>query len=179
MHVVTGVQECDARGVAQGAKAGTKTTTTTYIGSSVYQNDTLQFVGHEQGRTRLLNNIWIYDYLLKDHLGNTRMVLTDQQQRDAYPAATLETNILTQEQQYYQLPDAARVSRADVAGYPTEAGSSTDNAYIQRLRGDGVKVGSSILLRVMAGDKVHIKANSWYRNNSVPLSSLGNFKLSY
>ena len=77
LHVVTGVQECDARGVAQGAKAGTKTTTTTYIGSSVYQNDTLQFVGHEQGGTRLLNNIWIYDYLLKDHLGNTRMVLTD------------------------------------------------------------------------------------------------------
>jgi RHS repeat-associated protein len=40
-------------------------------------SDTLQFIAHEEGRLRVSNNVWVYDYFLKDHLGNTRMVLTD------------------------------------------------------------------------------------------------------
>ena len=63
-----------------------KTTITSYIGGVVYQqsslngaqaSDTLQFFGTEEGRGRLSNNSFVYDYFLKDHLGNTRMVLTD------------------------------------------------------------------------------------------------------
>ncbi|ANI89334.1 hypothetical protein A9P82_08535 [Arachidicoccus ginsenosidimutans] len=52
-------------------------TTTLYLGSSVYQNDTLQFFGTPEGRARADGNTWVYDYMLKDHLGNTRMVITD------------------------------------------------------------------------------------------------------
>ncbi|ANI89338.1 hypothetical protein A9P82_08555 [Arachidicoccus ginsenosidimutans] len=52
-------------------------TTTLYLGSSVYQNDTLQFFGTPEGRVRADGNTWVYDYMLKDHLGNTRMVITD------------------------------------------------------------------------------------------------------
>ena len=55
------------------------TTVTDYIGSSVYQNDTLQFFGTSEGRVRPngAGTIFVYDYFLKDNLGNTRMVITD------------------------------------------------------------------------------------------------------
>ncbi|HTN38046.1 MAG TPA: hypothetical protein VL053_13290, partial [Arachidicoccus sp.] len=56
-----------------------KQTVTTYIGGSVYQNDTLQFFGTGEGRARpdATDSFFVYDYFLKDHLGNTRMVITD------------------------------------------------------------------------------------------------------
>ena len=55
-----------------------KTTTTLYGGSIVYENDTLQFISHEEGRTRINNNNnYVFDYYLKDHLGNVRMTITD------------------------------------------------------------------------------------------------------
>ncbi len=57
---------------------GSKTTTTLYGGSVVYENDTLQFMSHEEGRTRINNNTnYVFDYYLKDHLGNVRMTITD------------------------------------------------------------------------------------------------------
>jgi RHS repeat-associated protein len=57
---------------------GTKTTTTLYAGGIVYENDTLRFIPHEEGRTRINNNTnYVFDYYLKDHLGNVRMTITD------------------------------------------------------------------------------------------------------
>jgi hypothetical protein len=82
---------------------GTKTTTTLYLGGSVFQNDTLQFIAHEEGRVRFspISGVtpakFSYDYFVKDHLGNTRMVLTEEQQTDMYPAATMETATATTE----------------------------------------------------------------------------------
>ena len=61
----------------------TKTTITNYLGSAIYQNDTLQYLSQEEGRVRVNtnNNGFIFDYFIKDHLGNTRMVLTDDYER--------------------------------------------------------------------------------------------------
>ncbi len=56
---------------------GSKTTTTLYGGNIVYENDTLRFISHEEGRTRVNNNNYVFDYYLKDHLGNVRMTITD------------------------------------------------------------------------------------------------------
>ena len=54
----------------------------------------LQFMGHEEGNLRPTkdtnNNITSFDYFLKDHLGNVRMVFTGDRQLDIYPVATLE-----------------------------------------------------------------------------------------
>ena len=57
----------------------TSPTVTSYIGGAVYLNDTLQFFGTPEGRVRIDTVIkgWVYDYYLSDHLGNTRMMLTD------------------------------------------------------------------------------------------------------
>ncbi|MDD2793852.1 MAG: hypothetical protein PHD73_11780 [Sediminibacterium sp.] len=95
-------------------------------------------------------------------------MLTDEEQTDAYPVASLETSTLNNEKIYYNIPDdgSTRVNKNTVAGYPTD--SYTDpNDYIHRLSGSGTKVGTSITLKVMAGDSYHIRANSWYRLNGV------------
>lgn len=55
------------------------TTTTVYVGGCVYVNDVMQFMAQEEGRIRVnaSNSGFIFDYYLKDHLGDTRMTITD------------------------------------------------------------------------------------------------------
>ncbi|WP_133176986.1 hypothetical protein, partial [Terrimonas sp.] len=60
---------------------------------------------------------FVYDYFIKDHLGNIRMVLTDEYKQDIYPAATLEGDINTDgspnaayiEKNYYTI-DPAKIA---------------------------------------------------------------------
>jgi RHS repeat-associated protein len=57
------------------------TTTTTYVQGVVYVNNVLQFIPQEEGRVRVATSngtpYYVFDYFLKDHLGNTRMTITD------------------------------------------------------------------------------------------------------
>ena len=103
-----------------------------------------------------------YDYFEKDHLGNVRVVLTDQLQQDVYVVASLETAQITNERKYYDRVDSGRVALP--SGYPTDT-YTNPNAYTQKLRGTGVKIGTSMLLKVMAGDKLTVRVNSWYNLN--------------
>lgn len=118
-------------------------TTTNYIAGFIYETkaysnsslstlnytDKLQLTGHEEGRIRALyTNIgsphtltgFAYDYFVKDHVGNTRMVLTDEQQINYYPATTFEgtfsssnpqaNSMVNQEKGYYNINSAYIVS---------------------------------------------------------------------
>ncbi|WP_018628833.1 RHS repeat domain-containing protein [Niabella aurantiaca] len=50
--------------------------TTTYLGGMIFENDVLQHIAMEEGRIRPDGSGGvIYDYFLKDHLGNIRMML--------------------------------------------------------------------------------------------------------
>jgi RHS repeat-associated protein len=54
------------------------TTTTDYIGGFHYEEDTLQFFAHEEGRVvRDGSGILMYQYNLADHLGNVRLTYED------------------------------------------------------------------------------------------------------
>jgi len=60
-----------------------KITNVDYLGIFIYQNDTLQLITQEEGRVRVAKTLnatytMYYDYFVKDHLGNVRMLLTDQ-----------------------------------------------------------------------------------------------------
>ena len=156
---------------------GSTVKTTLYVGGAVYENDVLQFIAHEEGRVR-----WVplpggggggslhYDYFIKDHLGNTRVVLTEEQQTDAYPVASLENAALSTEQTFYNIPTVSnvRVLRSSVPGLPVDTSYTNPNNYIHKLNGNGTKIGSSIVLKVMTGDKFNIRANSWWKSTATP-----------
>lgn len=131
----------------------TKQTITSYLGGFVYENNVLQFFGHEEGRVRWIPvngvNAFVYDYFLKDHLGNVRMVLTEEQKKDQYPAVTFEDAALANEQLYYENVDVQRTSR------PGPFFTNTTNGdEVQLLRKSTTSIGAGKLLKVMAGDKI-------------------------
>jgi hypothetical protein len=56
-----------------------------YLGDMVFENDLFLFAGYEEGRIRKATNGSVaYDYFIKDHLGNPRMVLTDESNTQYY-----------------------------------------------------------------------------------------------
>ena len=162
-----------------GSGTTTLTTTTTYIGGFVYETkeyydnsgsssyDKLQFMGHEEGRARIVWNdthsaiiAAHFDYFIKDHLGNVRMVVTNEEKADAYPAATMETaNGITENAIYANVNQ----TRAPLpSGYPTDPYTSP-NASAAKVNGSGNKIGPAIVLKVMSGDKFNLRVNSWYK----------------
>ena len=109
----------------------------------MYQNDTLQFISMEEGRIRFRasDNTFQFDYMLRDHLGNVRAVLTEEQQTDMYPAATMELAQATTEEAIYSNVNTTRVNRP--LAYTD---TYTDpNDKVSMVKGDGNKIGPSII----------------------------------
>ncbi len=65
--------------------------TKSYIGAFEYSTSTVEAVYHSEGRARNNAGAFIYEYLIKDHLGNTRVAFTN----------TTGTIALVQENHYY------------------------------------------------------------------------------
>jgi len=179
------------------------TTVTDYTGGAIYESKSntiaattdyankLQFLSTEVGRARALYSNaltpavvtgFAYDYFMNDHLGNVRMVLTEEQQVDIYPAATLETNLVGTENTFYNI-DASKIVASSVAtGIPayinkngiannnpscTGTLCTTDNSqYVYQLNSNQNKTGLGITLKVMAGDKIDIFGKSYYFQNN-------------
>jgi len=145
-----------------------KITTTLYMFGN-FVNDTLQFLPQEEGRVRYDSSktSLVYDYFLKDHLGNVRMILTDEKDTSFYPPASLETATLATERLFSSKVDSARVDKSTVPGYPSDTYTNPNN-FIQKLNGNGVKVGTGLVLKVMAGDKFNLRVSSWWSSGNTP-----------
>jgi len=150
---------------------GSLTTTTLYL-FGTYVNDSLQFFSHEEGRIRYTEDSghFSYDYFIKDHLGNIRMVLTEEHRTNAYPAATMEASDSTTENLFYANLSATRDNLP--SGYPTDP-YTVSNTKIARLNGSSSiqKIGPAIVLKVMAGDKFNLRVSDWYKLNGTTPSS--------
>ncbi|MBN8687233.1 MAG: hypothetical protein J0M10_09450 [Chitinophagales bacterium] len=117
-------------------ETGQPTKTTLYMGGAVYENEVLQFFGHEEGRMRPGTTGFNYDYMLKDHLGNVRMVLTEEQKQDYYPAATLEgsttagdNSMVNHEKTFFNIVDANIVGENEASGWIPETVANTKLYY--------------------------------------------------
>jgi RHS repeat-associated protein len=146
---------------------GSSVTTTLYLFGN-YVNDTLQYLPQEEGRVRfnIADSSLAYDYFLKDHLGNIRMVLTEQQRTDMYPACTMEFVDSSINYTYYS--NVANTRSTLPSGYPLDNSYSNPNNYVAKVNGSGNKLGPAIVLKVMAGDKFNLRVSSWWNSGSTP-----------
>lgn len=150
-----------------------------YIGGVVYENDTLQYITYEEGRVRLNKSTaaatgkYEFDYFLQDHLGNTRMVLTEEVQADPYTLLNFEGTagtapVQNQDAQYENRtggPIAVTTARtAWPAAYKTynpPAAGDTNN-YSMLVKKSTGAIGAAKLLKVMSGDRIHARVDYWY-----------------
>ncbi len=176
---------------------GTTITTTSYIAGFVYESktgvqsaaDILQFAPQEEGRIRPVYSTtnaltaFTYDYMLKDHLGNVRMVLTEEQKQYVYPAATLENvtfnggTAITNETPFYTIDNTKIVASSTVTGltaYPNNNGNppynnntfsntTANSARVYVTNASTNKTGLGITLKVMAGDNINIFGRSFHK----------------
>ncbi|MBN8877021.1 MAG: hypothetical protein J0I32_05700 [Sphingobacteriales bacterium] len=131
-----------------------------YLGNLVYENDTLQLITHEEGRIRPKgDSLFVYDYFIKDHLDNVRMVLTEEADPGAGYYASMETaNLGTEELLFSQIPETV----ADKPGGFDADGSNLKVSKLFSSSGSDKRIGTGIVLKVMAGDKFRAAVKGWY-----------------
>lgn len=133
---------------------------TLYLEGTVYENDTLQYISHEEGRLRVKgDSLFVYDYFIRDHLGNVRIVLTEEQKQDAYYAGFETADTALESQLFMQIPETQ---------FPKPIGfdNDNDNQKVSKVMGTASsdkRVGPGIVLKVMAGDKFRASVQGWYQ----------------
>lgn len=185
----------------------TITTTTTFSGACIYQSkqttssdpsdytDRLLFVAQEEGRVRFKPAIsasgtiaavpaaFYYDYFIKDHLGNTRMVLTEEEQLDKYPALSFEgaagsPEVINQDAFWEDKTGSSINVTGSRSTRPAAFGTSTTNgswAKAIKNRADG-PIGAGKLLKVMSGDRIHTAIDYFYAGGIVNNANANGFQ---
>ena len=134
--------------------------------------DTLQFLQHAEGRVRLAQHHytngttgygWEYDFMERDHLGNTRVLLSQEKDTTNYLASMEGQYRQKEDQLFYNIP-ATVYARSSVMGYPSDTTVTSPNDSVSKVNGNGPKTGPAIILKVMSGDKIDIGVNYYYNN---------------
>jgi len=180
--------------------------TTTYINEYVYQGNDLQYIDFEEGRVRVLkplssppgydlltidgnidlpdNMRGAWDFFVRDHLGNVRMVLTEETHIGSN-TCTMELDRVNNEEPLFGQVDAAGVptasnevkARFPVSSIPGQLSNNgwndnTIGSYVSQLGGlVGKKMGPNALVKVMAGDQISAKAIYYYTQPSGNISN--------
>ena len=110
-------------------------------------------------------------YLITNHLGNVRVVLTEEQQTDMYPAATLEPATITNESIYYGNLTNTQLTKPSFFTDPLYPNSG--NTKVARVKNATSiqKVGPNMILKVMAGDSYNIRVASGWSSASAATNS--------
>jgi RHS repeat-associated protein len=143
---------------------GTLKKRTDYVGEYFYENDTLKFINHEEGRVVMQGGTPEYQYHLKDHLGNVRTTFTTKQETEA-PVATLETASTTTERANFLKYDDVRKVNSPL--FDHTAASTTQ--YAVRLTGTPQETyGLARSISVVPGDKLSTEVYAKYVDLSQP-----------
>jgi RHS repeat-associated protein len=169
-------------------------TTILYLGGFIYQqndsitnpdggSDTLQFMAHEEGRARWAYQKFTtgttgysfqYDFFEKDHLGNTRMVLTQEHDTTNY-IATMEAVYRPTESQLFGNIASTCVAWTSMPNYQNilnniRFGITSPNDSVSKVDYNGTSgqtTGPSLLLKVMSGDTVSLGVQCYYTTNTL------------
>ncbi len=102
-----------------------------YVGEYFYENDTLKFINHEEGRIVTATAAPEYQYFLKDHLGNVRMTFTTKRESDTALATLEDSTADVEASQFLNYDEAVKVYSTlfdhtnDGLGQPPQAPSAT------------------------------------------------------
>ncbi len=138
-----------------------------YAGEYFYENDTLKFINHEEGRIVMVSEgqpiAPEYQYHLKDHLGNVRTTFTTKEEVEE-SKATYEISNAEAEKSKYLNYDKVRFINHELYDHTKNGQATTpEGAYSQRLSGnDKEKIGLVRSLSVMPGDKLDIEVYAKY-----------------
>jgi RHS repeat-associated protein len=147
----------------------------------VYENDTLRFINHEEGRVIPQGNE--YQYHLKDHLGNVRVTFTSKDEVET-AKATMEAAQEAQEQgKFLNYDEAIKINSAIFdRTHRTPEGATNVTFYSTRLTGANTNAvhGLAKSISVMPGDKIDVEVFAKYLdpNSSNWTQALANFMAS-
>jgi RHS repeat-associated protein len=169
------------------------TTTTLYLDGFQYQrrapiatptggSDTLQFLSTEEGRARWAYHkhlagdtvtFFEYDFVERDHLGNERVILTQEKDTTQYLATMEAVNRATENALFYNIGTTC-VARTSVPapGYPDDLTFTNPNDSVAKVNGNGPTQGPAIILKVMSGDKVDVGVQYYYNSGTYTSGTL-------
>ncbi len=136
--------------------------TTQYSGGFIYEDGVLQQVATAEGRARKKDNgSYVYDYYLKDHLGNTRITFTTENEEVEY-LATMETEHQTFEEEMFLNINNTRDGSLTAANYTVDATITADE--VARLNGYEAnrRVGPAKFMSVSRGDTIKMEAFAYH-----------------
>ena len=144
-------------------------TTTWYVNGFVYTNSNLSFFSSPEGRVVKNGSNFEYQYVITDHLGNTRILFTSVVPTAQSVTATFETSAQTTEAANFS--DYPSTSGINVVAANAHSGSNS-----QYLNGGYAgMIGITKSYKVYPGDQVSIQAYAKYGTPSGTSSSLTSF----
>jgi len=162
--------EKQAKIVTDSTQTPVKRDTTEYIKTFQYTNDTLAQFNFAEGRARWQKKYlvggdsttgYFYDYFLKDHLGNTRVILTTQKDTAKYFATMEPANRATENALFYNIDSTSFATSAVPGGYPGGTNGGTNDS-VAMVSGNTHPAGPALLLKVMSGDSIAVGVNAYY-----------------
>lgn len=151
---------------------------TDYISGFIYEGNNLQQFAHEEGRVRKNDQgSLVYDFVIKDHLGNARTTFTTETMPVAIYKATMETEADAQgndirdyeEDFFYNLDNSGAVNALANVSTPAED-NCTDCNEVAVVNGQTNPIGPAMILNVMPGDEIDLEV--WaYATGTVPINT--------
>jgi RHS repeat-associated protein len=136
-----------------------------YCGPLVFRRDSLQYSMHNEGRARWLGSTggFRYDFFIKDHLGNVRIVKEDSAWQVTPPPLIYGAGweLLSASTEEAMFDNIGQVRDGNPTGTP-------DDAMSARLNGSDAtrRVAASLLLHGMTGDKFDVQVLGYYQDTS-------------
>ena len=144
-------------------KAGTLETVREYVGEFYYENDTLKFIQHEEGRIVVdaARGVLDYQYHLKDHLGNTRLTFSTSNESYSIKATMEDTKAASEELVFTNLPDTRIVMSAANATSLVEVPGANKAARVD----SNDPIGPMTMLKVDKGDTIKLETWAYYEGD--------------
>jgi RHS repeat-associated protein len=158
----------DATG--QKLKKTVGTTSTYYFNGIEYTNDELTSMATSEGIARMVDdNIqalnlgmeeWVYDYYLKDHLGNVRAIITEEGSEPVEEKVTVELEKRVQEDANFDNVSATEKDKPYF--YPYDPADPTSQKVSELNSLSGKVIGPAKVLSIEAGETIDLSAKYWY-----------------